>query len=176
MKYLKVWTNNFGYGLPEPSVPASLFYTVYMSQEKLHSILETCSACIAYLPFHEEVEYSTFSFPQKINFRKIVLSNDKNTDPFKTALELEEKLRNEKVCIFIPGTAFDVFGTRHGRGAGWYDRLLSRVPKEWIRIGVTDVPRFSHERLTRESWDEPMDWIIVHDSSTFSWNVCEASN
>lgn len=62
--------------------------------------------------------------------------------------------------LFIPGTRFDVHGTRRGRGGGWYDRFLSRIPRSWLRIGVCRSDQWSETDLERRAWDEPMDHIV----------------
>jgi 5-formyltetrahydrofolate cyclo-ligase len=78
--------------------------------------------------------------------------------------------------IFIPGTRFDATGTRHGKGAGWYDRFLSMAPKEWLRIGLCYPYQFSQGPLLRQSWDEPMDFICVvnEDSREFKYTETHA--
>ncbi|TAJ14149.1 5-formyltetrahydrofolate cyclo-ligase [Marinilabiliaceae bacterium JC017] len=41
------------------------------------------------------------------------------------------RLMNESLIelVFVPGMAFDQFGNRMGRGKGYYDRILNRIPQ-----------------------------------------------
>jgi hypothetical protein len=71
------------------------------------------------------------------------------------------------------GEEFDIFGTRHGFGYGWFDRFLSQVPKQWLRVGITDSEKFYSKKLLRQPWDEQIDWILSYNQTTFSWEVYE---
>lgn len=64
--------------------------------------------------------------------------------------------------ILLPGRAFDEAGTRHGQGGGWYDRFLSRVPVEWVRLGVCFSNQLSPIPLEAKPWDEPVDALYVY--------------
>lgn len=68
---------------------------------------------------------------------------------------------DRKTIILLPGRRFDARGTRHGQGGGWYDRILSSVPKEWTRIGFCFERQFSKDPLPREAWDQAMDLVVV---------------
>jgi 5-formyltetrahydrofolate cyclo-ligase len=86
---------------------------------------------------------------------------NKNQDPFELANTYKGQApKQAKIYVLVPGTQFDRLGTRHGRGGGWYDRFLSAIPREWLRIGIAKSGSLSETPLKRELWDQEMDWII----------------
>lgn len=61
--------------------------------------------------------------------------------------------------VIAPGVAFDKKGNRLGRGAGYYDRFLARVPKKVSKIGLA----FDFQILTalpRNCHDLPVDKVL----------------
>jgi 5-formyltetrahydrofolate cyclo-ligase len=59
----------------------------------------------------------------------------------------------------IPGVAFDADGNRLGRGKGYYDRLLSRLPSTLYKIGICyDFQKLPH--IPAEPHDRVMDEVI----------------
>lgn len=113
----------------------------------------------------DEVDLSKVAFLQPFfqTHRGIEIPSDRTNDPFSVAHEIIKESSSLRAVIFLPGTQFDRFGTRHGRGGGWYDRFLSQIPTDWIRVGVTDISQVSNKRLVRQSWDEPVDWILFSE-------------
>jgi 5-formyltetrahydrofolate cyclo-ligase len=65
-------------------------------------------------------------------------------------------------CVFVPGLAFDQDGFRLGRGGGFYDSFLSRVPATLPCIGLFfSLQKVS--RLYREPHDQPLPTILTED-------------
>lgn len=61
--------------------------------------------------------------------------------------------------VIVPGVAFDKSGNRLGRGAGYYDRFLARVPKEVPKIGLAfDFQVFPS--LPKSYHDLPVDKVF----------------
>jgi len=65
--------------------------------------------------------------------------------------------------VIVPGLVFDEKLARYGRGRGYYDRFLCRLPKQTIIIAVGyDFQVMSHKwRLGLKSHDIKMDYIIT---------------
>lgn len=63
------------------------------------------------------------------------------------------------IVVVVPGMAFDRQGHRLGRGKGYYDRFLSRIPNIY-KIGVC-FPFQMLESIPSESTDVVMDEVIT---------------
>ncbi len=62
--------------------------------------------------------------------------------------------------VFVPLVAWDLDGTRLGRGGGFYDRLLNTLAPDTIRVGLAyELQYIPH--LPRDPWDVPMHYIIT---------------
>lgn len=128
-----------------------------------------CHTSILYKPLKGEINYTESTFPIEKTQNTYLLPPGKKSDPYKYSSQLCAEINGRKVFVLIPGTKFDKYGTRKGRGAGWYDRFLSKIPRSWIRIGVLDESIFSKTELLRKNWDEPMDWLIIKQVS--DWKI-----
>lgn len=123
-------------------------------------MLAPFGAFISYVPLKSEVPYLDY----------VSLPEGAITYPIAPRAELDPNGEAHAACatvgdtpaaIFIPGREFDVSGTRHGRGGGWYDRFLVHIPRKWKRIGFCYQSQFSEKALVRESWDQPVDVVCV---------------
>lgn len=130
-----------------------------------------CEAAILYEPLKNEIDFNVSSFPLKIPANQLILPNIKNSDPFAWAEKCVARFQ-VKTLVLIPGVQFDEYGTRHGKGGGWYDRFISKLPSTWIKIGIADNKQFSSAKLLRNIWDEPVDWVLVFNGCT--WTAHEA--
>jgi len=62
--------------------------------------------------------------------------------------------------VIVPGVAFDKKGRRLGRGGGYFDRFLEKVPKKTPRVGLA----FKFQVVTALPWeshDQPVNKVIT---------------
>ncbi|MBQ2381939.1 MAG: 5-formyltetrahydrofolate cyclo-ligase [Succinivibrio sp.] len=62
--------------------------------------------------------------------------------------------------IIVPLVAFDNKGNRMGMGGGYYDRMLKKVRKDCLVIGVAYEFQLVDDLIVEE-WDMPMDIVIT---------------
>lgn len=134
---------------------------------ELQKLVAQYDGSILYNPTQKEINYNDSSFPLEIPGENLCIPRDKFSDPFEWANMCMNEFKDKKILVLIPGTQFDRYGTRHGKGFGWYDRFLSKLPSNWLRVGVIDKSKFSENKLVRQAWDQPVDWVLVHDNG--SW-------
>ena len=127
---------------------------------RLEELLENIDVLITYVPVRAEVNFIDV-LPTLTKKDTYTIEPDASLDPVEEAKRAMIVATNRKTAILVPGRHFDATGTRHGKGAGWYDRFLAVVPASWIRVGFCMSEQFSSEPLIRQSWDEPMDYLIV---------------
>ncbi|MBE0604570.1 MAG: 5-formyltetrahydrofolate cyclo-ligase, partial [Deltaproteobacteria bacterium] len=57
--------------------------------------------------------------------------------------------------VLVPGVAFDRKGNRLGRGLGYYDRFLARLPGDVLRVGLAYSDQVVPE-VPVDEWDVPL--------------------
>lgn len=66
------------------------------------------------------------------------------------------------MVVFVPGVLFDPRGNRLGRGGGWYDRLLARLDRQGVYIGLAYEFQVVDQVEARE-WDKRVHFIITEN-------------
>jgi len=64
--------------------------------------------------------------------------------------------------LLLPGLAFDLWGTRLGRGGGYFDRFLMRVPATAALVGVTPAGLVV-DRLPSEPHDVAVRYLATEE-------------
>ena len=62
--------------------------------------------------------------------------------------------------VLVPGLAFDRFGNRLGRGKGYYDRFLFRLPSEVLTIGLA-FDGMIRDQVPYDENDHPVKMIVT---------------
>jgi len=62
--------------------------------------------------------------------------------------------------VLVPGLAFDRFGNRLGRGKGYYDRFLRRLPTGTLTIGLA-FDGMIHDQIPHDKNDCPVNMIVT---------------
>lgn len=137
-----------------------------MAQEdhvgRLPNLLSSYQVFITYVPLRGEVDF-TEPVPLPKGTVAYTIPPRASLDPLEEGARITSMIGSTPTAILIPGRRFDASGTRHGQGGGWYDRFLSRVPREWLRIGFCFEDQLSPTPLKRERWDQAMDYVVVVD-------------
>lgn len=128
---------------------------------ELEAIIRSADHAITFAPRTDEPDFSSCPALLALPARRILLPADKDADPYAWADACMKVVGKSRAVILVPGTAFDHAGTRHGRGGGWYDRFLSKVPRAWTRIGIAHETQVHAGPLERQAHDEPVDWLAV---------------
>ena len=133
-----------------------------MAQEGLARLLAAFETGVSYQPLQDEAALPhTFANGLPPVY---AVPAQADADPEAIARDAREAVRGRHACVLVPGQRFDRYGTRHGRGGGWYDRFLASIPPDWVRIGCATPAQLSDAPLARAAWDEPVDWVCVVDA------------
>lgn len=133
--------------------------------EELSELLSSFEACITYVPLRTEVPFEEAT-AVPASLIRYEIAPRASLNPQSEALRAIEVCNGKRTVILLPGRMFDIHGTRHGQGGGWYDRFLSYVPPTWLRIGFCFTDQLSTTLLMRHPWDEPMDVVCVCERNT----------
>ncbi len=85
-------------------------------------------------------------------------------EPKKTLREQPDRTATlqEIELVLVPGLAFDAKGNRLGRGAGYYDRFLAKLPKSVKTVALAFECQL-FESIPVEPHDRKVDYIITEE-------------
>ena len=145
-----------------------------LSRLEAHPVFRTAHTLLLYYSLPDEV--NTHDFIRKWSAHKqillpVVIGDDLElrhytgpADLKKGAYGIEEPVGEPFTdydsidLAIIPGVAFDTHGNRLGRGKGYYDRLLPRLPHTY-KIGIC-FPFQLVEEVPTEAQDVRMDEVL----------------
>lgn len=143
-------------------------------REELSALASSRSAFVTYRPLEEEVPFETYlTLPS--GAIRYEIAPQASLDPKEEAARAMATIGRYSAAILLPGRRFDAFGTRHGKGGGWYDRFLAAVPRKWIRIGFCRAEQFSLAPLLRQEWDQPVDFVAIADGTLLRLHTASAT-
>lgn len=132
---------------------------------ELSALIAPYKGFVTYVPLRGEVPFLDYlSLPKEAV--KYQIAPRASLDPHEEADIARRLMGDQPTCIFIPGREFDATGARHGRGAGWYDRFLALVPRDWLRVGFCFDTQYSNVPLSQEEWDQKMNAVCVVSGET----------
>jgi len=131
-----------------------------------------------FLPIIKQNEVNTwfiieelFKFNKKIvvpkvehnNLKHFILEKDTQIIPNKWKIpepnQAKELINLSKIeVVFIPLLISDILGNRIGYGKGFYDKFLSELSENTIKIGLNFFP--SIEKIENENHDIPLNYLI----------------
>jgi len=132
----------------------------FVGLDEIKILIDSSQILVSYSPLGDEIRPIDFSIIKDFSGLVVAIPNKNFPDPFDYSIWLKKYCGKRKTVVLIPGQQFDLFGTRYGRGGGWYDRLLSQLPNDWLRIGLAKNKRIVRCRLPHQPHDEPVDWLI----------------
>lgn len=152
------------------------------SKLKEHPRIMAAKTVLLYYPLPDEVDVRPLldllvQQGKQVILPKVVSDSDLTLHPYKSNEDLEpgafgimeptsteispDDIEDTAVAI-IPGMAFDTKGHRLGRGKGYYDRLLSRLPYIY-KIGICFYFQLM-ESIPTDRHDIVMDEIIYDNT------------
>jgi 5-formyltetrahydrofolate cyclo-ligase len=73
-----------------------------------------------------------------------------------------ERAPDDVDLALLPGLVFDLWGARLGRGAGYYDELLSRSGRRTVKVGVVPTALVV-DQLPRDDHDEKVGFLATEE-------------
>ena len=150
-----------------------LISTIEMSDE-----FKKANTILTYYPLDDELDISSliisnpdkrWAIPRPIGKGRMLCFE---TDELYNLLSLKNGLKvpiatsnliqpDDFDLVIIPGLAFDKKGYRLGRGGGYYDRFIARLPKKCKTIGVIPKELYMDKLPFLDDHDLAVDKVLV---------------
>ncbi|OVE73682.1 5-formyltetrahydrofolate cyclo-ligase [bacterium B13(2017)] len=141
--------------------------SVYVSTKNevitYHIINEILKKCNVWIP---KCNGNLLEFYSISSIEDLELGKFGILEPRSSLTKLKEL--NDLDLIIVPGIAFDINCNRLGRGKGFYDRCLSQLKKDVVRVGLAYDNQVL-DNLPHNEYDQPVDYVIT-PSQVFSLN------
>jgi 5-formyltetrahydrofolate cyclo-ligase len=138
-----------------------LFYYPLKTEINLLPILEKClqQSKSCFLPVvlqtnHNPCAYGQIHSTSELNLQPGYYGNSEPLEPYFTDFTRLD-------LILVPGLFFDKKGNRLGRGAGFYDKLLSQLNTQVQTVGITISEAILDELPCLEDWDKQVNYIAT---------------
>ena len=87
--------------------------------------------------------------------------------------DISRQILPEQIAVvLVPGLAFDRLGNRLGRGKGFYDRFLRRLPCHVLSIGLT-FDETLRDQIPHDENDCPVK-MVVSESAVYESGSCKS--
>ena len=146
-----------------------------LSKEQLLSYLKRFDAIMSFCPLPDEPDINFLNqwilnqdktlICSKIDGEDLLpckISNLNHLKPGKWGIlepvECEQVELGKIEIVLVPGQKFDIYGHREGRGKGYYDRFLAKLP-DALKVGVLRSSQLV-DRLNPHPWDIKMDMLV----------------
>lgn len=130
-----------------------------MSNEVDLSTLYGLERCLFYAPRIDDHDELVLHVYDKDSLERHQMGFDEPSDdnPLIDPIDID--------VVLVPGLAFDRGGGRVGRGRGYYDRLLSRLPRGVAIVGIT-VDAAVVELVPMGDSDRRVGWLVTESGIT----------
>ncbi len=118
--------------------------------------------CILLLP-RVEGENLSFYRINTLTQKDLEIGEFKMKQPKKNT---RKHVLNNIGIVLVPGSAFDRYGNRLGRGLGYYDRFLQTLPQHTVTIGVCFETQV-RQHIPHEQFDIPVQKVVTEDHIYF---------
>jgi len=152
-------------------------------RERLGQLAENCYNVMAYWPLSTEPDIRALLHALNTHDKSVCLPVTKGKQIIPYRVDDLDKLKpsrlgvhephhgsstpfsHEKLnLVILPGLAFTQGGKRLGRGGGYYDRFLAKLPEKTVKAGIA-FERQIHRFIPTLDHDIAMDFVVTESNA-----------